>query len=447
MLTRRAFVQALSVVSVSAAACTRPAKTPLSHLRGEQWVAGVYELHAQRYLDVQMGAETSSHGVYRVLAQKGVSALGGLQAREVPFFVRVSPATNAFEIDRTIPERLTFSAEMTEQDRLTATAAWNKAREHIHTDYFEIHRLNWSLTTLLQQLVRIHSAMEQAEIEEFKIVRELGELRGGAPTPYQLPERVTRDDYDSVLLLLLARLEDDRRRLGVIEASIAAVGLCARSTDAGSGSLSANIHQVMLSVIHDADATTPVSPKFPQVDTTRRERLALGKQLAAGIEASPEYLAWKKHEETAALEQIGVLFTAIDAVTHLPTSALFHAVIDIWRGEGDYLTYLEALANIVPGGGELSKTVTQGIETTRRVRGVVRKARAAGSRERIQAEVLGEARALLNTSTEFGRARVGKQLAFFADQTELSQVREKIAATELLTAPMPEIPGLRPAAK
>lgn len=433
-LTRRELMQLIALASLGGAGCARPPRTPLAHPSGEQWVHGVYEMHARHYHDVQLGAETSSHGAYRILAQKGVSALDGLQAREAPFFIRVQ-AENRFEVERTIPERLTFTAEMTAAERQSATEAWKLAREHIHTDYFEIHRLNFALTTLLAQLVSIHSAMEQAETEQFKIVRELAELRGGAPTPYQLPAKVQRGDYQEVMLLLLARLEDDRRRLAVIEASIAAVGLLSRSTDAGSGSLAANIHKVMLAVIRDAEATKPRPAEFPKQPATRKELLATARDLAAEIEASPEYLTWKRNEEQKAIDQAGVLFAAIDSVTHLPTSALFRTVVGIWRGDGDYLNYLKAVATIVPGGGELAKTVGRGVEMSERVRRVTRRVRS-GSTEAL----MEEAGALLNTRTRFGRERLGRQIALLSDQRELGEVSEAIATTELVTQAMPAVP-------
>ena len=348
-LDRRELMAALGVALFAGPGCGRQPETPLPRLKGRAWVQGVYELHAQRYLDVQMGAETSSHGAYRVLAQKGVTALDGLQSREVPFHMRVDAASSRVQIERTVPERLTFTADMSVADRERATEAYHAARQHLHTDYYEIHRLDWAMSTLLGQLLAIHSAMEQAEIEQFKIVRDLAGLRGGGATPYQLPERVTRDDYVEVLVLLLARLEQDRARLASIEASIATVGLTARSTDAGSGSLTKNLHKVMLSVIHDAEATTPTPARFPA--STKQARVAAGRELASQIEASTAYQEWKRAEDARALESAGMLFEAIDAVTHLPTSALFRTVIGIWRGEGDYLTYLQVLARIVPGGG------------------------------------------------------------------------------------------------
>ena len=444
-LDRRELMATLGVALFAGPGCGRQPETPLPRLKGRAWVQGVYELHAQRYLDVQMGAETSSHGAYRVLAQKGVTALDGLQSREVPFHMRVDAASSRVQIERTVPERLTFTADMSVADRERATEAYHAARQHLHTDYYEIHRLDWAMSTLLGQLLAIHSAMEQAEIEQFKIVRDLAGLRGGGATPYQLPERVTRDDYVEVLVLLLARLEQDRARLASIEASIATVGLTARSTDAGSGSLTKNLHKVMLSVIHDAEATTPTPARFPA--STKQTRVAAGRELASQIEASTAYQEWKRAEDARALESAGMLFEAIDAVTHLPTSALFRTVIGIWRGEGDYLTYLQVLARIVPGGGRLAGVVRTGIDTSKRARDVI--ARAQGARERLkrgdwdqalESELAGRANAVLNTRTAFARKRIERQVTFFSEEKELGEVASAVAASPLMTRSMPPVP-------
>jgi hypothetical protein len=450
-IPRRVFVGALAsspLFSLVLAGCKAEPKTPLAHLQGAQWVHGVYEMHAKRYLDVQMGAETQSHGAYRVLAQKGVTALSALQSREVPFFLKVDAETNAFKIARTVPERLTFTANMSDDDRRAATEDWKKAREHIHTDYFEIHRLNWAMTTLLAQLTRIHSAMEQAEIEQYKIVRELAELREGGATPYQLPQNVKREDYTEVLTLLLARLEDDRQRLGVIEASIAAVGLTSRATDGGSGSLAANIHKVMLAVMHDADATVPKPAEFPLQQRSHDELLAMGRALAAQIETSPEFVRWKKDEQTKEIEKLGVLLSLTDTFTHLPTSAVFHAVLSVWKGDDDYLTYLKVVARLVPGGGQVAKTVVEAIEMSEKARKVAATARAAIRRgldkdalvAAAQAEIEQRAGGLLNTATRFGRERVERQLAFISDKKELSRIQDAVASTPLGTGALPEIP-------
>ena len=67
----------------------RPAEAPLAHLYGKEWVHGSYELYAGKYAGVQTAAKDSTEDAYKVLAQKGVAALDGLQARDVPFFMRV----------------------------------------------------------------------------------------------------------------------------------------------------------------------------------------------------------------------------------------------------------------------------------------------------------------------------------------------------------------------
>src|SRR4029079_7849063 len=127
------------------AACgaSRP-ETPLAHLYGPQWVSAAYEMHGQRYLALQRGAEERSTEAYGVLAQKGVVALDALQSREVPFRIRVNDAGGSFAVERRVPERLTFTSDMTDADRAAAQASWEKAREHVHTDYEEIRRLNWA---------------------------------------------------------------------------------------------------------------------------------------------------------------------------------------------------------------------------------------------------------------------------------------------------------------
>ena len=448
-LERRELLAVLGVALCAGAGCVRRAETPLPQLKGRAWVQGVYELHAKRYLDVQTAAETSSHGAYRVLAQKGVTALDGLQSREVPFHMRVDPESSRVRIERNVPERLTFTADMSAADRERATEAYHVARQHLHTDYYEIHRLDWAMSTLLAQLLAIHSAMEQGEVEQFKIVRDLVALRGGGATPYQLPERVSRDDYIEVLVLLLSRLEQDRARLATIEASIAAVGLTARSTDAGSGSLTKNLHKVMLSVIQDAEASAPTPAAFPE--STKAERVAEGRELARQIETSTAYQEWKRAEDAKALESAGMLFEAIDAVTHLPTSALFRTVVGIWRGEGDYLTYLQALARIVPGGGRLAGAVRTGIDTSKRARDVI--ARARGARERLRrgdwdealkSELVGGANVVLNTQTAFARKRIERQVTFFSEEKELGEVATEVAASALVTQPMPALPPPAP---
>ena len=69
-------------------------------------------------------------------------------------------SAKAFAIQRKVPERLTYTSDMTDADRKAAEAGWKKAREHIHHDYEEVRRLDWALTRLLEQLQRIRNAIE-----------------------------------------------------------------------------------------------------------------------------------------------------------------------------------------------------------------------------------------------------------------------------------------------
>ncbi len=100
------------------AACgSRPPETPLAHLYGQEWVHGAYNLYSTKYAAVQTSADATSHDVYRVLAQKGIVALDALQSRDVPFYVRVDAGAQAFKIERQVPERLTYTAAMSDTDR------------------------------------------------------------------------------------------------------------------------------------------------------------------------------------------------------------------------------------------------------------------------------------------------------------------------------------------
>src|SRR5262245_47273518 len=132
--------RSLIVLGLSApiASCAKQEpETPLAHLYGRDWVRGAYAYYAKTYLDLYEGAQKKSFVAYQHLAQKGITALDGLQEREVPFYVRVAPDAASFRIERDVPERLTFSSEMDADSREAATRGWKKAREHIHTDYAE----------------------------------------------------------------------------------------------------------------------------------------------------------------------------------------------------------------------------------------------------------------------------------------------------------------------
>lgn len=425
MITRRVFT--LSLASLPLVACGPP-KTPLAHLYGQGWVHGAYELYGKSYHDLQTDSEQQSFDAYRVIAQRGVTALDGLQAREVPFHIHVTDAEQGFVLERDVPDVLTFRADMNEAQRAEAQAAWEKAREHIHTDYVEIQGLEWSLTRLLNQMKRVRAAIENTREEQFKLVRQHGEV-GAGTLPFELPYEVKPSDYQEVLILLIDRLESDRGRLEAIESAIAAVGLTVRATDAGSASLAQNVRKVLLAVIQDASEPRPIT--FP-TGAERDKALAHGKELMAKIEASAEYKAFLTRSRDKALEQIGSLLSVLDRFTGLPTSRVYRLVVDVWKGNQDYLGYLKNVAGLIPVAGPLTKTIEDGIALTEKVRKTVETVNQKG--------IAGVKDALVNTGTKYAKEQIGKQLAFFKDAAEAKSVESALLDTALMKMPIPKIP-------
>jgi hypothetical protein len=425
----------LPATTLPLASCTPAPKTPLAHLYGPQWVHGAYELYAKGYQNIQEGAEQSSFDAYGALAQKGVTALDALQSRGVPFFIKVGEDQRAFTLERKVPERLTFTADMSDKDRENARVSWERAREFIHKDYEEIRRLNTALTMLLGQQQRIRNAILKGHEEQYQLVRQLGALSTGGPPPFPLPYQVSSADYQDVLHLLIERLDDDARRLANIEASIVTVGLTARSTDAGSGSLAANLTQVLLAIVHDAEGSKPRPSAYPEAE--RQAVLDRGKKLADGIRATPEYQTWLKHEETKAFEQVGSVLALIDQVTHIPVSGIYMQVLDIWRGEGDYLSYVKTALSIVPGGSQLAKILTKAVETTEKVRDVKRQLGDGVSPDALAEALKKKGVGLLNTGSKYATDRVDKQLAFFSSRKELDQIQGALASTEIAQKALP----------
>jgi hypothetical protein len=420
--------------------CGKP-QTPLAHLYGQGWVHGAYEFYGKGYHDLQSSAEQASFEAYRVLAQKGVLSLDQLQAREVPFHIRVDDTEKGFRLERDVPDVLTFRADMTEADRQAATAAWEKAREHIQTDYAEIQRLEWALTRLLQQLQHVRGAIEKTRDEQFRLTRQVGEVQKGE-LPFELPYEVKQKDYEVVLVLLIERLEDDKHRLEALEGDIMSVGLTVRATDAGSASLAANIRKVLLAVVEDSKSD-PRPITFPATEGEKDELLAKGRELYGAILKSPEYAAWVKAEQDRTLDQIGSVFSILDQITGLPTSAIYRTAVELWRGSDDYFGYLKKLSSIIPGGREVTKAVEQAIDLT----DTVRKGIATGAKgpEAIAKALVGQgSNALLNTGTKYAKDQIGKQLVFFENEAESSKVAEALKETKLMQDPLPKLINASP---
>ncbi|MEM9695052.1 MAG: hypothetical protein AAGA56_21095 [Myxococcota bacterium] len=437
-MRRRDWIRGVAGLWVSAATtslmsgCGKP-ETPLAHLSGRAWVEGAYEYYGATYADLQQNVEDQSSDAYRVLAQKGIDALGMLQKREVPFHARVDPAGAAFQIRRDVPERLTYTANMGEAERRRTKAAWEKARETIHTDYAEIQRLNWALTRLLSQLQRIHHAIEAAQAEQFRLTRQLAEVKTGE-VPFELPRDVKSKDYSNVLYMLVDRLQDDRQHLDRQQTQILAIGLVARSTDAGSASLASNLQQVLLAVVRDADASVVRPSAYPRKED-EAAALQRGKALVAQIEQSEGYQAWLRREQTAWLTQIGSFLSLVDAATGIPVSQVYNKAVSVFREGGDYLDYLELVASFSPS-PQLNEVLKKCVALSRKVRDGVDTAQAliAKADQIDSSEILG---ALVNTGTEQARKQVDKQLLFFSDKLELSNVTEELASTSLMQKALP----------
>jgi len=455
-LTRRKLLLGLGTAPLWLSGCVHREDTPLAYLYGPQWVHGAYELYAGKYASLQKSSEEASVQAYSALAQKGVSALDALQTREVPFFVRVDAAESSFGVVRDVPSRLTFTADMTDADRQAAQARWEKAREHIQTDYEDIRRLNWALTTLLGQMQRVRSAIEEGRLEQYGLVRRLSTLAAGEKPPFDLPYQVSVDDYRDVLFLLLERLDDDSRRLVRLESDIVTVGLTARATDSGSASLAANLNKVLLAVVTDGQANTLRAATFPGANDDRMKLLGQGKDLYASIQKTPEYMTWEKHERTKAFDQVGSILKMLDAMTGLKTSVIYQQALDIWRGDADYLSYLKTLVKMLPGGSHVAAVAEQAIALTEKARkiagqvqtGVALAQKAAASGKKLgdvpsAGSMLGLAKdGLLNVGSDFARGKLGKQLAFFKDQRELDQVRGFVADSGLMKGVLPDLATL-----
>jgi len=443
------------------AACVHHEETPLAHLYGQDWVHGAYEMYAGKYAALQTSSEEATKDAYAMLAQKGVVALSELQTREVPFFIRVDDGEQGFIVARDVPSRLTFTADMSDADRAAAQSRWEAAREHIQTDYEEIRRLNWALTTLLGQTKQVRAAIDNGKIEQYRLVRQLAAMAGGERPPFDLPYQVSVGDYRDVLTLLLERLDDDATRLARIESDIVTVGLTARSTDSGSGSLAGNLQKVLLAVVTDATATTPRAASFPQSGDDRAKLLARGNELYASIKATPEYIQWEKAEREKAFDQLGSMLALLDSVTGLKTSAIYHQILDIWRGDADYLSYLETLVKMLPGGSEVAKVVGEAVELTEKARkiahqvekGIATAKTAVDTAKKLASNgvpaptagglvELANGSGLLNAGSQFARSKIDKQLAFLKNQKELAEVQGLLGESTLMKSALANVPGV-----
>ncbi len=213
MLTRRDFLAAAAVVGVSGCERRKP-ETPLAHLYGEQWVTGAYSHYAQAYADIEQHSERQSSDAYTLL---GPARCHGARRAPGPASAVLraggSPAATRFVIERDVPERLTFTADMSEEDREAATFSWRLARDNIQRDYDEIRRLDWALTRLISSTGRVRQRHRRRDCWSSSGCAASWTRSTPAPRcPSSCPYKVSRADYQAVLFLLLDRLETDRAR-------------------------------------------------------------------------------------------------------------------------------------------------------------------------------------------------------------------------------------------
>ena len=411
--------------------------TPLDHLYGQEWVREVYRLYAGGYADIEAKAKASSKEAYGVVKRKGIGSLEALQTREVPFLYRASDDAQSYTIARDVPERLTFSADMTAAERAQAQEGWQKARTHLHSDYAEIRKLNRATSRLFTEHQRLRHSIDAGVQEQFKITRQLGIMRDNArDLPFQLPYKVSRKDYGGVLHLLMERLEADKKRIAAVESAITSVGLQVRATDAGSGSLSRNVSPVLLAVARDAEAAVSPPVDYPASEDLRRGLARKGKELRGLVEETDEYRQWLKVQEQAEEVVVGGLLAVLERVTGLPISAAYREVQAIWRGEGDYLDHLRRLARLLPGDSKLATIIEVGVGLTERlrdgydqIRGAVAKSDDAIKTVRARGTSF-----LVNAGSRYARDRLGKQLAFFESKSDLRRVSEELDAVSWLGA-------------
>ena len=151
------------------------------------------------------------------------------------------------------------------------------------------------------------------------------------------------------------------------------------------------------------------------------------------------------------------MLSLVDSATGLHTSAIYMQVLDIWRGDADYLSYLKTLVKMLPGGSAVAKVADQAIELTekaRKVAGQVQKGIAvAGTALDVGKKVasgqlalpdsaggylqLAKDGGLLNAGSDFARSKLDKQLAFFKDSKELGAVQGLMGDSSLMKGVLP----------
>jgi hypothetical protein len=422
-----------------AGACAHKQKTPFDHLYGEGWCQGVYQGYAERYEVVYQGAGERARGSYTYLVREGVAALTRLQSRGTPFFVGIDPASGRFSLKREVPERLTFTADMTDEDRRRATAQFEQARQHIAEDYTDVERLEHALNGLLDTLTGVRGVIRQTEEELYNLTRIRESLKRGEP-PFELPYQVTLKRYDEVLVLLLARLDQDLSDLEALDSGILAVVLTARATDARGQSLTGNIEVAVLASIEDLNAARErrLPPVLPSGEVWIGQAHA-GEEIFARIAADPAYKQYAAAKGSIGPDPIGAVLSIVDSVwgTHLTDAA--SAVRNmIEGGEVDYFALLKGAASLAPRGtmvGDMLDKAVELTETYQKAVATVDQALAAAGKIGNAGDALGKikgagAKWLINRA---GSAKdAADQIVFIEDEARRIDVQSKLKALGVL---------------
>ena len=271
------------------------------------------------------------------------------------------------------------------------------------------------------------------------------------------PTRSGVNDYRDVLVLLLERLDDDAKRLGRVESDIVTVGLTARSTDSGSASLAASLHEVLLAVVTDASATLPRAATFPRSNDDRAQYLAKGKELCASIKASPECASGTRRRTPRRSTSSARCSSWSNSMTGLKVSAIYQpgARHLAWRRRLP-LVPEGARGACSPAVERWPRTVVQAIELTDKARKIANKVQtgiatakaAVNTGKKVASGGVGgvvelaNGSGLLNAGSNFARSKMEKQLAFFKDQKELAQMKGALGESALMTQALASVPGL-----
>jgi hypothetical protein len=118
---------------------------------------------------------------------------------------------------------------------------------------------------------------------------------------------------------------------------------------------------------------------------------------------------------------------------------VYKQVLEIWSGEADYLSYLKTLSSFIPGGSQVAKALTQGIDLTLKARDVTRTLADGGGPDALAALAQKKGIGLLNTGSKYATDRLDKQLAFLKNPKELEEVRHALASVPSLQGPLPPL--------